>query len=46
MLSKESHAPRVDGYRGVERLVLGSDAEYILRHSPVPLLLLRGCSED
>ncbi len=29
------------GRRGVRRLVLGSDAEYILRHTPVPLLLVR-----
>jgi len=29
------------GRRGISRLLLGSDAEYILRHSPVPVLLLR-----
>lgn len=29
------------GRRGVRRLLLGSDAEYILRHTPVPILLLR-----
>jgi nucleotide-binding universal stress UspA family protein len=30
------------GRRGVRRLVLGSDAEYIVRHTPVPVLLVRG----
>jgi nucleotide-binding universal stress UspA family protein len=34
------------GRHGVQRLLMGSDAEYILRHSPVPVLLLRGRSED
>lgn len=29
------------GRRGAARLLLGSDAEYVLRHTPVPLLLLR-----
>ncbi len=29
------------GRRGLRRLVLGSDAEYIVRHSPVPILLIR-----
>jgi len=29
------------GRRGVRRLLLGSDAEYILRHTPVPVLLVR-----
>jgi len=29
------------GRRGVGRMVLGSDAEQILRHSPVPVLLVR-----
>ena len=29
------------GRRGVRRLVLGSDAEYILRHTRIPVLLLR-----
>ncbi len=29
------------GRRGLRRVVLGSDAEYILRHSPVPILLIR-----
>jgi nucleotide-binding universal stress UspA family protein len=30
------------GRRGIRRLVLGSDAEYILRTTPVPVLLVRG----
>jgi len=30
------------GRRGVTRLVLGSDAEEVLRASPVPVLLVRG----
>lgn len=30
------------GRRGVRRLVLGSDAEQIVRQSPVPVLLVRG----
>jgi len=29
------------GRRGVDRLLLGSDAEQILRHAPVPVLLVR-----
>jgi nucleotide-binding universal stress UspA family protein len=29
------------GRRGIRRLALGSDAEIVLRHSPVPVLLLR-----
>ncbi len=29
------------GRRGVRRMVMGSDAEYIARHSPVPVLLVR-----
>ena len=29
------------GRRGVRRIVLGSDAEYILRNAPVPVLLVR-----
>jgi len=32
------------GRRGVSRLVLGSDAEQILRSAPVPVLLVRGHS--
>lgn len=29
------------GRRGVRRLVLGSDAEYVLRHTRVPVLMIR-----
>jgi nucleotide-binding universal stress UspA family protein len=29
------------GRRGVRRILMGSDAEYILRHSPVPVLMTR-----
>jgi nucleotide-binding universal stress UspA family protein len=29
------------GRRGLRRLIMGSDAEYIVRHSPVPVLLVR-----
>ncbi|MHB1813739.1 MAG: universal stress protein [Steroidobacteraceae bacterium] len=29
------------GRRGITRLLLGSNAEYIMHHSPVPVLLLR-----
>lgn len=29
------------GRRGLRRIVMGSDAEFILRHSPVPVLLVR-----
>ena len=29
------------GRRGVRRLVMGSDAEHVVRHSPVPVLLVR-----
>ncbi len=29
------------GRRGLARLVMGSTAEYVLRHSPVPMLLVR-----
>ena len=29
------------GRRGLRRLTLGSDAELVVRHSPVPVLLLR-----
>jgi nucleotide-binding universal stress UspA family protein len=34
------------GRRGVGRLVLGSDAEQIVRMSPVPVLLVRGRGEQ
>ena len=30
------------GRRGVGRMLLGSDAEQVLRQSPVPVLLVRG----
>jgi nucleotide-binding universal stress UspA family protein len=29
------------GRRGIRRLLLGSDSEYIVRHTPVPVLLVR-----
>jgi len=29
------------GRRGIRRIVLGSDAEYVVRQSPVPVLLVR-----
>ena len=29
------------GRRGLARLLMGSDAEYIVRHTPVPVLLVR-----
>jgi nucleotide-binding universal stress UspA family protein len=32
------------GRRGLRRLLLGSDAEYIVRHSSVPVLLVRATS--
>lgn len=31
------------GRRGVRRLLMGGDAEYILRHSPVPILFIPAC---
>jgi nucleotide-binding universal stress UspA family protein len=34
------------GRRGLRRLALGSDAELVLRESPVPVLLVRGSEED
>lgn len=34
------------GRRGVRRLLMGSDAEYIVRHSPVPVLLVRTPSAE
>lgn len=30
------------GRRGIRRLVMGSDAEYVVRTTPVPVLLVRG----
>lgn len=29
------------GRRGLRRIVMGSDAEYIVRHAPVPVLIIR-----
>jgi nucleotide-binding universal stress UspA family protein len=34
------------GRRGLKRLVMGSDAEYIVRTTPVPVLLVRGAAES
>jgi nucleotide-binding universal stress UspA family protein len=34
------------GRHGIRRLLMGSDAEYIVRHSPVPVLLLHGPPEE
>lgn len=34
------------GRRGLRRLALGSDAEMVLRESPVPVLLVRGPEAD
>jgi nucleotide-binding universal stress UspA family protein len=34
------------GRRGIRRLALGSDAEIVLRHSPVPILLVRDAPEQ
>jgi nucleotide-binding universal stress UspA family protein len=34
------------GRRGIKRAVLGSSAENILRHAPVPVLLVRGQQDD
>ncbi len=33
------------GRRGLSRLVLGSDAEWVLRSTPVPVLMVRGPAE-
>jgi nucleotide-binding universal stress UspA family protein len=33
------------GRRGIRRIVMGSDAEYIVRHTSVPILLIRGGRE-
>lgn len=44
-VAKESSADLIvlgtHGRRGLKRLVMGSDAELVLRHSPVPVLLVR-----
>jgi len=34
------------GRRGVRRLVMGSDAEYVLRQSPVPVLMIRNAQSS
>lgn len=34
------------GRRGLNRLLMGSDAELVLRHSPVPVLMLRDSPTD
>jgi nucleotide-binding universal stress UspA family protein len=34
------------GRRGLARLVLGSNAEYVLRHTQVPVLLVRNHPKD
>ena len=34
------------GRHGIRRLLMGSDAEYIVRHSPTPVLLLHGAPEE
>lgn len=34
------------GRRGLKRIVMGSDAELVLRHSPVPVLLVRDQSTN
>jgi nucleotide-binding universal stress UspA family protein len=34
------------GRRGLRRLVLGSDAEWVLRSTPVPVLLIRGPEKE
>jgi nucleotide-binding universal stress UspA family protein len=34
------------GRRGLRRVLMGSDAEYIVRHSPVPVLLVRTDESD
>ncbi len=33
------------GRRGLKRVLLGSDAEQIIRHAPVPVLVVRGSEE-
>ena len=43
--AREWHADLIicgtHGRRGLERLLMGSDSEYVLRHAPVPVLLIR-----
>ena len=33
------------GRKGLKRIVLGSDAEYVVRHATVPVLLVRAAPE-
>ena len=43
--AKEWHADLIvmgtHGRRGVRRMAMGSDAEYVVRHTPIPVLLVR-----
>ncbi len=43
--AREYHADLIicgtHGRRGIRRLLVGSDAEYVVRHAPVPVLLVR-----
>jgi nucleotide-binding universal stress UspA family protein len=43
--AREYHAELIvcgtHGRRGIRRLLMGSDAEYIVRHAPVPVLLVQ-----
>lgn len=34
------------GRRGIRRLLMGSDAEYVVRRSPVPVLLVRSRNQE
>lgn len=34
------------GRRGIRRIVMGSDAEYVVRHTPAPVLLVRSPEPD
>ena len=34
------------GRRGLDRVLLGSGAEQVIRHAPVPVLVIRGGDED
>lgn len=47
--AKDWHADLIvlgtHGRRGLKRLVMGSDAELVLRHAPVPVLMVRDQSE-
>ncbi|MEY3871443.1 MAG: hypothetical protein RLZZ296_438 [Pseudomonadota bacterium] len=51
-VAEQAHMSQADlivlgshGRRGVKRVLLGSDAEQIIRHSPVPVLVVRGRDE-